>query len=333
MNGWGRESSQGSANVKPAGLFFCATHGRQELLSGLRSCACPPSLDIMRRKMTELFSRKTLFRAFRLLLIGWFPAFLPGVSAWAGEQADPGWAFQPARDEFRADALLDLRNLNERTAGEHGFIARSKNGSDFAFADGTPTRFWAVNDGAFDKDLAWHARFLAKRGINMVRFHCNITPTNDDLMSIDQGDRDRLWKGVAAMKKEGIYATYSPYWAGPARVKPPMGILDTGGSGNWGLLFFDHKLQEAYKHWLKQVLTEKNPYTGLSLARDPALAIIEIQNEDSLLFWTTQGIKGSAKQELRRQFARFLLQEVRLIGTSRENLERRRAFARPGRAG
>ena len=111
------------------------------------------------------------------------------------------------------------------------------------------------------------------------------------------------------MKKEGIYATYSPYWAGPARVKPPMGILDTGGSGNWGLLFFDHKLQEAYKHWLKQVLTEKNPYTGLSLARDPALAIIEIQNEDSLLFWTAQGIKGSAKQELRRQFARFLLQK------------------------
>ena len=259
--------------------------------------------------MTELISRKTLFRAFRLLIIGWFPAFLPGVSAWAGEQTDPGWAFQPARDEFRADALLDLRNLNERTAGEHGFIARSKNGSDFAFADGTPTRFWAVNDGAFDKDLAWHARFLAKRGINMVRFHCNITPTNDDLMSIDQGDRDRLWKGVAAMKKEGIYATYSPYWAGPARVKPPMGILDTGGSGNWGLLFFDHKLQEAYKHWLKQVLTEKNPYTGLSLARDPALAIIEIQNEDSLLFWTAQGIKGSAKQELRRQFARFLLQK------------------------
>jgi hypothetical protein len=85
-----------------------------------------------------------------------------------------------------------------------------------------------------------------------------------------------------------------------------MGILDTGGAGNWGLLFFDPKLQAAYKQWLKQVLAENNPYTGIPLSQDPTLAILEIQNEDSLLFWTSQGIKGSAKQELRGQFGAFL---------------------------
>ena len=231
----------------------------------------------------------------------------PGEKSAASEVAAEGrWAFQPPRDEFSPKALLDLRSLNEKFAGEHGFVTRSKDGNDFAFADGTPARFWAVNDGAFDKDLARHARFLAKRGINMVRFHSNITPTGSDLMGIDRADRDHLWKGLAAMKKEGIYVTYSPYWAGPARVKPSMGVLDTGGSGNWGLLFFDKKLQAAYKHWMKQVLTEKNPYTGIPLAQDPALAIIQIQNEDSLLFWTSQGIKGTAKKELRRQFGEFL---------------------------
>ena len=231
----------------------------------------------------------------------------PGEKSDASEVAAEGrWAFQPPRDEFSPKSLLDLRSLNEKIAGEHGFVTRSKAGNDFAFADGTPARFWAVNDGAFDKDLPRHARFLAKRGINMVRFHSNITPTGSDLMGIDQTDRDHLWKGLAAMKKEGIYVTYSPYWAGPARVKPSMGVLDTGGGGNWGLLFFDKKLQAAYKHWMKQVLTEKNPYTGIPLAQDPALAIIQIQNEDSLLFWTSQGIKGSAKKELRRQFGEFL---------------------------
>jgi hypothetical protein len=85
-----------------------------------------------------------------------------------------------------------------------------------------------------------------------------------------------------------------------------MGVLDSGGAGNWGLLFFDHKLQAAYKEWLRQVLTEKNPHTGIPLAQDPALAIIQIQNEDSLLFWTSQAIKGTARKELRRQFAQFL---------------------------
>ncbi len=221
--------------------------------------------------------------------------------------AEGSWAFQPARDEFSSEALLDLRGLNEKFAGEHGFVVRSKDGNDFALSDGTPARFWAVNDGAFDKNPARHARFLAKRGVNMVRFHCNITPTGEDLMSIDQTDRDHVWKGVAAMKKEGIYVTYSPYWAGPARVKPSMGVLDTGGAGNWGLLFFDPKLQAAYKHWLRLVFTETNSYTGIPLAQDPALAIIEIQNEDSLLFWTSQAIKGSAKTELRRQFGACLV--------------------------
>jgi hypothetical protein len=223
----------------------------------------------------------------------------------AGAGAAETWAFEPARDTFSPAALLDLRSLNEKVAGESGFVARTKDGDDFVLGNGKPARFWCVNDGAFDKDLARHARFLAKHGVNMVRFHSNITPTGDDLMAIDTKDRDRLWRGVAAMKKEGIYVTYSPYWAGPARLKPSMGVLDSGGNGNWGLLFFDKKLQAAYKIWMKQVFTEKNPYTGVPLARDPALAIIQIQNEDSLLFYTSQGIKGNARTELRRQFAQF----------------------------
>jgi hypothetical protein len=239
-------------------------------------------------------------------------SFMPSGTHRPGEDANPTgtasngtWAFRPARDEFAPDSLLDLRWLNERVAGERGFVRRSSDGNDFVLGDGRPARFWAVNDAAFDKDLARHARFLAKRGINMVRFHCNITPTGNDLMAIDPSDRERLWKGVAAMKKEGIYVTYSPYWAGASHAKPAMGYLDDGGNQNWGLLFFEPKLQAAYKNWMKQVLTEKNPYTGITLAQDPALAILQIQNEDSLLFWTSQGIKGAARKELRRQFGAF----------------------------
>jgi len=228
------------------------------------------------------------------------------------------WAFQPTRDAFSPDALLDLRSLNEKVAGESGFVTRSKDGNDFVLGNGKPARFWAINSGAFKTDLARHARFLAKRGVNMVRFHSNITPTGNDLMGIDTADRDRFWRGVAAMKKEGIYVTYSPYWAGPARVKPSMGVLDTGGNGAWGLLFFDTKLQEAYKSWMKQVLTEKNPYTGIPLAQDPALAIIQIQNEDSLLFYTSQGIKGAARKELRRRFGDFLKKKYGALEKAKE---------------
>ena len=234
-----------------------------------------------------------------------------------GTAREETWAFHPPRDEFAPEALLDLRWLNERVAGEHGFVRRSTDGSDFVLGDGRPARFWAVNDGAFDADLARHARFLAKRGINMVRFFCNITPAGSDLLAIDSDERARFWKGIAAVKKEGIYVTFCPYWAGASRTKPALGYLDDGGNHNWGLLFFDPKLQAAYKNWMKQMLTEKNPNTGIALAQDPALAVIEIQNEDSLLFWTAQGIKGAARKELRRQFGAFAAKKYGSVENTR----------------
>jgi hypothetical protein len=209
---------------------------------------------------------------------------------------------------------VDLRSLNEKEAGESGFIARSKDGFGFVLGNGKPIRFWALNDNAAGKhpnfaapDLARHARFLAKRGINLVRAFNGITPDpKQALNEINTDARDKLWRQVAAMKKEGIYTLYTPIWIGATALKPSMGYLDDGGNHNWGLLFFDKTLQKAYMNWMKQTLTEKNPHTGIPLAQDPALAFIQLQNEDSLLFFTQQGIKGAARKELRRQFAAFL---------------------------
>ena len=66
----------------------------------------------------------------------------------------------------------------------------------------------------------------------------------------------------------------------------------------WGLLFFEPALQRAYRAWLRELLLPPNPYTGVPLAREPALAILQLQNEDSLLFWTVDAIKGAARQRL-----------------------------------
>jgi len=227
------------------------------------------------------------------------------------------WAFEPEYDEFDKSSLLDLRYLNEKYSGQHGFIKRSKDGSDFVRGDGKPIKFWAINTSAYNKppngpmaDLKRHGRFLAKRGINMVRFHGNITPDGPTLKDINKAERDKLWKLVAAMKKSGIYVTFSPYWAVSANFHPASwGTTDPNMSKPFGLLFFDKKLQEGYKYWMKKVLTVPNPYTGIPLKDDPTLAIIQLQNEDSLLFWTSQRIKGSSGKELRKQFAKFLIKK------------------------
>ena len=233
----------------------------------------------------------------------------PGQS---GRGQGPGetWPFRPERDTFRRDALFDLRGLNEAVAGEHGFIGLTADRNGFARGDGEPIRFWAVNTSAqrdrSPEDLAHHARFLAKRGVNLVRLHGHLQ-SHDKNPRLDDADPkaiDQAWRLVAAMKKEGIYTSISPYWAMELKHLPA-----SWGIEGWpekqapgGLLFFNPRLQQGYKAWLKALLSPPNPHTGIPLAKDPALAMIHLQNEDSLLFWTEQNIKGPQLELLGKQF-------------------------------
>ena len=254
-----------------------------------------------------------------LLLCAWFCA-LP-ISA--AEPAAPTWAFEPARDRFESAALLDLRHLNEGVAGQSGFVRVDGRGG-FLRGDGQPIRFWAVNTGLAPRapvvipplwgqdgeDLTHHARCLAKRGVNMVRLHRHISPDLESrpdaaLTDIDEAERDAIWRTVAAMRQQGIYTTLSPYWAVPMKFTQRWGMTGGHEQTALGLLFFDEALQAAYRTWLRRLLTERNPYTGLALAQDPALAILQLQNEDSLLFWTVDAIKGPQREALERRFADF----------------------------
>lgn len=230
------------------------------------------------------------------------------------------WPFRPERDEFRDEALLDLRSINEARAGQAGFVGRSEDGNGFVLGDGSPVRFWAVTTYVQrDEDLealAHHARFLAKRGVNMVRYHGHLEPKVDDRPDalLSEADRDGLeqaWRLVAAMKDAGIYTTISPYWAANFKKVPERFGLDgwPADQSPQGLLFFNPTLQEAYKSWLKQLLATPNPHTGIPLAEDPALAIIQLQNEDSMLFWTMQNVKGTQLELLGKQFGAWLVQE------------------------
>lgn len=235
------------------------------------------------------------------------------------------WAFVPKPDAFRAEALFDLRSLNEKVAGESGFVRLSPDGNGFVRGDGAPIRFWAVNTGVqhgrTPAELAHHARFLAKRGVNLVRLHGFLESheKNSRLTDPDSKAIDEAWRLVAAMKQEGIYTSISPYWAAELKHVPA-----SWGIEGWpedqppqGLLFFNPRLQQGYKAWLRALLSPANPYTGIPLAKDPALAIIHLQNEDSLLFWTEQAIKGKQLELLGQQFGDWAAKKYGSIPAAR----------------
>ncbi|MBE9099544.1 hypothetical protein [Vacuolonema iberomarrocanum] len=220
-----------------------------------------------------------------------------------------GWVvFDPVSDPF-TDSPLDLRSLNEPTAGSQGWI-QAQEGRFVHERTGEPLRIWGVNVGPAvlpmdDEQMAQMARFLAKQGVNMVRFHGRITP--EAAMVLDEGMRDRLFALVAALKQEGIYtklSLYFPLW---------YNLEDFGYDGQhpFGLIFFNPDFQAQYQTLWRDLLTSVNPYTGLALKDDPAVAIAELVNEDSLFFWTfdpESNLPEEQRELLERQFADWLME-------------------------
>ena len=202
----------------------------------------------------------------------------PGEAGGVAQTGAGTWPFLPARDTFSPNAAFDLRSMNEKTAGQSGFVRLSDDGESFVLGDGSPVRFWAVNTyvqrDRSAEDLKHHARFLAKRGVNMVRLHGELESKDKGakLTDVDQKTIDEAWKLVAAMKKEGIYTTISPYWAASLKHVPAAWGIE-GWPENQdaqGLLFFNPKLQEGYKSWLKALLSRPTLIPESPWPRTPA---------------------------------------------------------------
>jgi hypothetical protein len=248
-------------------------------------------------------------------------AFFPNGTLKPGEKTnlamDGWWAFEPDADTFDAAAILDLSGLNHVPAGSRGWIGKSDDGNDLVLA-GERIRFWSVEIKTGDlplADLERHARFLAKRGVNSVRFFEGIEPKGDDsrVEDIDERVRDRAWKVVAAMRKHGIYVLITPFWIYNTVIQrswnlphhpAPPGI---GRRKPDGAFVVEPALREAYKQWMRAFLTEPNPYTGIPLAQDPAVWCIQVQNEQSPLFYTyLYGCQPGALRDFGKVFGRWL---------------------------
>lgn len=236
----------------------------------------------------------------------------PGESY--GLAANGWWAFEPEPDPFRSDAAFDLRTLNEAVAGESGFITR--HGATFRTGAGKPIRFWGVNTGPalLEQDEAaidYFAARMAKLGVNLVRMHGSLVDrAGTEPTAISPVQLKKLHYTVQALKKQGIYtelSTFFPLWM---QMTPSDGLSgsDTAKSKHpFGRLFFEPHMQELYRAWVRTILTTADPRTGKSLVEEPAVALFEIINEDSLLFWTftAENVGAPAWALIEQRFAKW----------------------------
>lgn len=223
-----------------------------------------------------------------------------------------GWfPFTSKPDPFRENSGFDLRSLNEKFAGEHGFIAVK--GTHFVHGDtGRPLRFWAVNGPPHDlkdrESLRSLARLLAKYGVNLVRIHGGYFDANGN---VEMDSVQHAIDVVECMKAEGIYSHFSiyfPLWIAPKPGTPWLPGYD-GKQHPFAALYFNRDFQEKYRSWWKALLLTPSPTTGKPLIADPAVAGCEMINEDSYFFWTfsPDNIPDAELRILEKQFGDWAL--------------------------
>jgi len=212
----------------------------------------------------------------------------PGPDDWFMLAAGP--------DPHSPESIIDISRLIEKPAGLHGFLKRA--GKDFIFEDGTAVKFWGVDAGMSSTVQSQHrqARFYAKHGINMVRQHpvqsvLGLLQTTGRTRGFDPAKLERWDRWFSILKDNGIYMTWSLFY--PHVITEADGYRSDlynelpnrgGGKSTSGVVTMMPELQDAQWRWERELLNHVNPYTGLAYKDDPALAIVEVHNEDSI-FW------------------------------------------------
>ncbi len=200
-------------------------------------------------------------------------------------------------------SMIDLSGYLDAPAGRNGFL--SVKGEHIITPGGKRFRIWGTNicgANCFpDKDIApLIAADLARMGVNCVRFHhmdsnwgrSAIDLSRDDTLHLDPKNMDLFDFFVAELKKRGIYSNINLNVL--RKYKEGDGVRDHEllGIGK-GATFFNKRLIELQHEYARQILTHRNKYTGNEYRSEPAVAVVEMVNENSLLeAWVGWRLEG-----------------------------------------
>ena len=211
---------------------------------------------------------------------GILPAAVPFVLPW--NDASPG--------------ITDFSAMNS-PIGTGAVVTVDSNGH-FA-ANGQRVRFLGVNfagDSPFmptNKAEQVAAR-LAKFGVNCVRFHHmdaswatggGVLAYGSSSTNINSSQLDKVHFVVSRLKAHGIYSDINLLVGREYRANDGLGSAVT--TMDWKdahiLGYFHNTALALHKDYARKLLTPTNRFTGLPLARDPAVAFVEIINENGII--------------------------------------------------
>jgi hypothetical protein len=209
----------------------------------------------------------------------------------------PWTGFDPRK---RKGTALDVSRLLDGPAGKHGPLGAR--GEDFVFKDGTTARFIGINLVA-SENFPTHAEadqlveLLAEMGVNITRHHHmdaawsqpNIFGNRPTTLELDPELMDRFDYLIDQLQKRGIYQFFDMLVHRKVTEADGVPGADSLVAGLKIEGEFDAKLIELQERFVEQFMGHRNPYTQRTYAKDPAVALVEVINEDSLLWLQPEG--------------------------------------------
>lgn len=223
-------------------------------------------------------------------------------------------------EQFMDAGMLDFSYLHGAPAGKKGFVFAGTDGH-FYFEDGSRARFWGINiakESVFQTDAKIDSAVeaISRAGFNLVRIHHidgvgGLLPEDRaaNPERIDARALDRVDYWIGRLKDAGIYVYLDLLDFRTFFEQERVTNAAELGRAAKPYAVFDNHLIELQQQYVRHLLIEHtNPYTGLTYAEDPAVAMIEICDENGLYFSRDEWgeLVDPYGSDLRRRFNNWL---------------------------
>ncbi len=228
-------------------------------------------------------------------------------------------------NSFESKLRYAPTTLIEGPTGIHGKVVKHNDGHLY-FEDSTRARFWGVNLVANGINL-YHDTIerltdeLAQNGINMIRLHLIDSKNYQSLIDYNSGNSsnlnpevlDKVDYLISECGKKGIYI-YMDLLDGRSFLESEHIINGTLLGPKAPIVsIFNETLIDLQKQFATNLFTHMNPYTNKTYADDPTIALVEITNENGMI-WNPYGantgwldLPEPYRSELRAKWNSWLL--------------------------